>query len=394
MRNESIGRSDGLLWTRPFTLAVAGTTATFVGFYFLLPTLPPYALELGASKTEAGWLVTLFTLPAVIARTLTGPALDRGERKRMLVLGLLLIALATAAYGAVATLPALFVLRATHGVGWGLATTAFGSLVADLAPPPRRGEALGYWGMAPTAAMAVGPLAGQWLHLVSGYAAVFVGSALLALVSLGVVLPIADVAASEVARPRRVLAFPREARLPATTQFLSSLAYGGLIAFLPIEMAARGEGTGAYFTVYALAILLARPVAGRLSDRLGRAAVVHPALALAATGTVLLGFAPRPAAVLLAAVLYGAGVGSSFPALMAFTVDRSPVATRGAALAAFFTAFDLAMALGAALLGPVYESFGFLAMNASAASAIVLAEVLFVGLLLAEARGERRRQPG
>lgn len=392
MTREPTGRPGVHLWTRPFTLAVAGTTAAFVGFYFLLPTLPPYALELGASKTQAGWLVTLFTLPAVLARTLTGPSLDRGGRKRMLVLGLLVIALATAAYGAVSTLPALFVLRATHGVGWGLATTAFGSLVADLAPPPRRGEALGYWGMAPTAALAVGPLAGQRLQAVSGDAAAFAGSAALALVSLAVVFPIADAAPSEVARPRRhVLAFPKEARLPATTQFLSSLAYGGLIAFLPVEMAARGGGTGAYFTVYALAILLARPVAGRLSDRWGRAAVVHPALALSATGTLLLGLAPQPAVVFFSAILYGAGVGSSFPALMAFTVDRSPVATRGAALAAFFTAFDLAMAFGAALLGPLYEEFGFLAMNASAASAIVLAELLFLGLLLAEARRDRDR---
>lgn len=380
------GSEDASIWTRPFTLAVAATTATFVGFYLLLPILPPYALDLGASKVEAGWLVTLFTLPAVIARTVTGPYLDRGGRKRMLVAGLLLIGLATAAYGGIETLPVLLLVRVGHGMGWGLATTAFGSLVSDLAPPSRRGEALGYWGMAPTAAMAVGPLAGQWLYTVSGYPGVFGSSALLALLSLGIVLSIAHVAPSVIVHARSLLVFPKEARLPAATQFLSSLAYGGLIAFLPVELAARGGGSGVYFTVYALAILVARPFAGRLSDRFGRASVIHPALVLSAAGTALLGLASSPAALLLSAALYGTGVGSSFPALMAFTVDRAPVASRGAALASFFTAFDLAMAAGAALLGPIYERFGFLSMNLGAASGILLAELLFVSLLLAEAR--------
>ncbi len=382
---------DEAIWTRPFTLALLATTSTFVGLFFLLPTLPPYALDLGASKAQAGWLVTLFTVPAVLARTLTGSYLDRGGRKRMLVSGLLLIALATTAYGLAPTLSLLFALRAAHGAGWGLATTAFGSLVTDLAPPHRRGEAIGYWGMAPTAAMGVGPLVGQWLQGAFGYAVLFSLSGLLALAAFAVVLFIADVPPSVPVGPRKLVSLPREARLPAATLFLSSFAYGTLVAFLPVEMAAHGGSTGGFFTIFALAILVARPVAGRLSDRWGRTVIVHPSLASAAAGTIVLGFAPSPVALAAAAVLYGIGVGSSFPALMAFTVDRTPIAMRGAALAAFFTAYDLAMAAGALLLGPVYEWLGFLVMNVAAASGIVVAQVLFVAVLVAEGRRKAMR---
>jgi predicted MFS family arabinose efflux permease len=61
---------------------------------------------------------------------------------------------------------------------------------------------------------------------------------------------------------------------------------------------------------------------------------------------------------------------------MALAVDRCPPEERAAGLALFFAAYDVAIASGSALLGPVYERAGFPAMNAVAAACIVASHVV------------------
>ena len=304
-------------------------------------------------------------------RLLSARAFDRGGRRPFALGGLALFAAATALLPLAASLWALLALRAVQGVGWGFATTAISSLVADLAPASRRGEAIGVWGLAPTVAMALGPAAGGALAHVGGTGAAFLGTAALFLAALGLMLPVVEPHRAPAAPSAGV--FPRGALLPCAVLFLSSLSYGAIVAFVPVELGSGPGRTGAYFTVYALSILLVRPLAGRLSDRHGRRAVIVPGLVGGAAGVALTGLARGPAGLATAAVLYGVGIsGLSFPALTAWTVDRSGEA-RGAAMAAFYGSYDLAIALGAVALGPVYERFGFAAVNLAGAAGILAA---------------------
>jgi MFS family permease len=308
----------------------------------------------------------------VATRLLSARALDRLGRRPFALGGLAVFAAATSLLPLAGSLATLLVLRAAQGVGWGLATTAISSLVADLAPAARRGEAIGIWGLAPTVAMALGPAAGGELARLGGSGAAFLGTALLFLVALGLMVPVGEPPHASRAPARGV--FPSGAALPCAVLFLSSLSYGAILAFVPVEL---GPGrTGAYFAVYALSILFVRPLAGRLSDRHGRRAVVVPGLLVGAAGVALTGLARGPASLAAAAVLYGVGIsGLSFPAITAWTVDRSGEA-RGAAMAAFYGSYDLAIALGAFALGPVYERLGFVAVNLAGAAGIVAAAVL------------------
>jgi len=246
--------------------------------------------------------------------------------------------------------------------------------VADLAPAARRGEAIGIWGLAPTVAMAVGPLAGGVLARVGGAAAAFLGTSLLFVAALLLLVPVKEPRRAPLPHGRSV--FPRGAFLPCAVLFLSSLSYGAIIAFVPVQLGSGPGGTGAWFAVYAVSILLVRPFAGRLSDRRGRRAVVVPGLLVGAAGVALTGLARGPLALAAAAALYGIGIaGLSFPALVAWTVDRSGEA-RGAAMAAFYGSYDLAIALGAAALGPVYDRFDFAALNLAGAAGILAAAAL------------------
>src|SRR5512141_2040903 len=180
------------LWTRSFTLAILGTFLIFFGFYFLIPSLPPYAASLGASKEEIGLVVGIYSIAAVIVRLTTGGWLDRSGRRVFLFAGLALYSLAAAGYGFAHSLGELIVLRIVHGAGWAWVTTAFGVLAADLAPVSRRGEGIGWWGLGPPLSMATGPLVASIALDRTSYKFLFLGTAALGIATAILVAGIRD----------------------------------------------------------------------------------------------------------------------------------------------------------------------------------------------------------
>lgn len=63
-------------------------------------------------------------------------------------------------YNLASTIVLLAVLRVIHGVTWAVSTTAVGTAITDIIPDSRRGEGMGWYGMAMTIAMAIGPMIG------------------------------------------------------------------------------------------------------------------------------------------------------------------------------------------------------------------------------------------
>lgn len=372
------------LWTRSFTLAILGTFLIFFGFYFLIPSLPPYAASLGASKEEIGLVVGIYSIAAVIVRLTTGGWLDRRGRRAFLFAGLVLYSVAAAGYGFAHSLTGLIVLRIVHGAGWAWVTTAFGTLAADLAPVSRRGEGIGWWGLGPPLAMATGPLVASFALERTSYKVLFLGTAAVGIATTILVAGIRDPQKRSAATesPVAVLA---SVRMLSVVLLLSSLSYGAIIAFVPVELLSHPGEAGAFFTIYAVTILLTRPVFGRVSDSAGRRAVIYPGLVLSATGTFLLGF-DHEWCVLGAAAAYGVGTAASFPGLMALFADVTPAESRGAAMAVFFGVYDVAIASGAAVLGIVYQRYGFFALNATGAAAIAVS----IGLLAMSGDDGRR----
>lgn len=374
------------LWTVPFTLAILATLSVFTGFYFMIPAIPSYASNLGASESMVGVIVGIYSAAAIVVRLLTGSRIDSMGRKRCLVAGLTIYVIAAAAYGSVESLGMLLTLRIIHGAGWAWITTTIASLVSDVVPARRRGEAIGYWGLAPTIAMAVGPLTGGLLLDRFGAERTFLATAAFAAVALVMVFGIHDPRHASGAHVAQI--FPRGALLPAITLFLSSLSYGALIAFLPIHLVRSRGMAGMFFAIYAGAILFSRPFAGRLGDRFGRSAIIIPGLVLSAAGIFVVGYASTIPMLTIAALLYGVGAsGLSFPGLMALTIDRSGSASRSYAMALFFIAYDLAIAMGAAAMGPIYQRGGFAAVNIVTGIAIVIS----IAVYAAATFGEKRR---
>src|SRR5581483_2835778 len=112
-----------------------------------------------------------------------------------------------------------------------------------------------------------------------------------------------------------------------------TIPYGTVVSFLPLVAIERSiPSVGAYFTVYAVALIAARSCSGRIADRFGRATVIVPGLLAAAVGIWVIGVAYGLPLLLVGSALYGFGFGSAQPALYALTIDRVAPEARGLAM--------------------------------------------------------------
>jgi MFS family permease len=349
------------LFTRNFVLTSLSTFTLFTSFYFLLITLPIYIEKIGGSESEIGLILGVFTISAVLLRPFIGKEVDRRGRKIILVTGIVIFLISMLLYDYTKNVTSLLLLRVLHGIGWGAATTAATTLIADIAPSKRRGEAMGIFGMASNVAMAIGPALSMILLQKYDFPILFSISAGISLLSLLLVLPISE---TMVVHPRTPL-FSSEALFPSALMFMISLTYGSIVSFLSLFAQKQGiSNPGIFFTVFAVTLILVRALAGKLSDIKGRKFVIIPGMVLIAAGLGVLSTASALDSFLVAALLYGIGFGLVHPSLMALLVDMVGDEGRGAAMGTFTAAFDLGIGAGSILLGLVLQYFDFQVMYA------------------------------
>lgn len=364
------------LWTRSFTQLTLVSFFLFAGFYMLLPALPLYIQELTGSDAMVGLAGGLFTLFAVVFRPLVGGLLDRHGRRRFILWGLALFAAVTYLYGVAAGIIALLALRVVQGVSWAFSTTAVIAAITDVIPAQRRAEGMGWYGMAMTLAMAVGPMISIWVVEQVEFGGLFLISAALPLVAL--LLAATTPTPFQPKTNGRKLELFEPAILPlAVTVIFLSVGYGATLNFLPLYTESLDVNAGMFFLVYSLALLLVRPVAGRLADRFGEAAVISPGLLVTAAALFVLSTAKGPGSIVISAVLYGIGFGSAQPALQAATIRLVGPERTGVANASFLTAFDLGIAVGSMALGWVAESLGYRSLFMLSAGSVIVALLLF-----------------
>lgn len=364
------------LFTRNFVLTTLSTFTLFTSFYFLLVTLPLYILELKGTESEIGLIIGVFTISAVLLRPHLGREVDRRGRKTILIAGLLAFLFAMLLYNYTTSVASLLLLRVFHGIGWGAATTAAITLIADISPIRRRGEAMGIYGMAANVAMAIAPVL-SWVLLQSyNYPTLFGVGAAIALVSLLMVLPVSE---TFVVHPKTPL-FSKEAFFPSVLMFTVTVTYGSIVSFLPLFTEKQGimVNPGIFFTAFAITIIFVRVLAGKLSDIKGRRFVIVPGMILITLGLWVLSAADSLGTLLLAALLYGLGFGMVHPTLMALLVDLVSERGRGAAMGTFTAAFDLGIGAGSILLGVVLQLAGFTVMYLLGGVIVLVGMVWFI----------------
>jgi MFS family permease len=155
-------RARGTLGTVGAPLAVLASIAFIaqIGIAVMLPLLPLYAVQLGASPFVLGLLTSAFAVTNGLSQLSAGLFLDRWGSRRFISGGLGLYAAANALIATATNALFLVVWRAVSGIGGGVLIIAERVYVAEVTPQPRRAFANGILSAAASAGMVAGPAVG------------------------------------------------------------------------------------------------------------------------------------------------------------------------------------------------------------------------------------------
>ena len=369
---------------REVALLFGALGAFFLSISMLVPTVPLYIVELGGSPVEVGLVAGGFSLGVLAARPFVGRAVDTRGRRPLLIAGSLIAAAAAPLY-ALPVIGLLVIVRLLHGAGLSAFTTASTTLAADYAPPGRSTEILGWLSTAGILAFAMGPVVGLEVSRRFGWTALFlvVGLCSLAAAACGALLPRPDREGRVTgAIDYRAAILRREVLVPTGVNLLTVAAHGAAFTFLPLLLEARLEfNFGFFFLVYSGASVVVRIFAGRISRSVGDGPMVWGGLAVYAAGLACLPFVQGGGTMSIAASLMGIGFGAYQPAVYGLVANAATERTRGAVFSVLLGAFDVGMAAGGLLGGPIVSGFGIPVLLGGLTVVPLAAAAIFVAAL-------------
>jgi predicted MFS family arabinose efflux permease len=282
---------------RRLLIFVCAVVLLDTAFYAVVaPLLPQLSAELGLTKAQAGVLTGAYAAGTLAGALPMGLLASRIGPRRVLLLGLGLLAGSSVTFGLVREIVVLDLARFAQGVGGACSWAGAMAWLLQTAPASRRGELIGTAVGSAIAGALLGPVLGA-VASVAGQAVTFVCVAALA-VGLGlfalraVAPPRGEV--QTLGDVRRALGSPL-VRLAAWLVVLPALSASALSVLVPLRLAELGLiqlAIAGAFLVAAGAEAAVSPVVGRLSDRRGRLLPIAIGLAAAA---VLLAVLPWPA---------------------------------------------------------------------------------------------------
>ncbi|MBR8828900.1 MAG: MFS transporter [Gomphosphaeria aponina SAG 52.96 = DSM 107014] len=355
----------------------------------LLPTLPAYIQDLGATKQQVGLVMGCFAIGLLLSRTWLGWLADHHSRKIVVLIGTVVVGIAPLGYLLADSLPVLMGLRAFHGISIAAFTTGYSALVIDLSPVKQRGELIGYMSLVVPIGMALGPAVGGFLQAEAGYTVLFIVSAICGFMALILASLVKEktrkktLNLTDIPEPTRTfwqLMGNHALQVPALVLFLIGLLFGNLVTFLPlyVEDIQVELNVGLFYTAAAIASFSVRVFAGRASDTIGRGLLITGSLVCYIIAMILLAYAHTPRDFLLAALIEGTGGGILIPMILVLMSDRSYANERGKVSSICIGGFDLGIALAGPILGFLAEMFSYRGIFSLTAGFATLALLIFL----------------
>lgn len=331
-------------------------------FYLLMPTLPFYLISVWhLDKGMAGLVLASYVIASISSRPFSGYLVDRFSRKNLYIISFIFFVILFGGYIIAGSLILFIIFRILHGVIWGTLTTASNTLVLDITPSSRRGEAIGIFGLSSNIAMAIGPMTGLILYESLPFNYIFYTAAITGVI--GVLLALPMKVPERLKSIREPLSFDRFVLLKGIPSginlILITVSYGMIFSFSAMYGKENNiPNPGAFFIIMAFGIMFSRMIGGKLVDRGRLNEVSVSAMILLTIGMLILASFHHPYAFFSSAFVVGVGFGLLFPALQTLMVNLSSHKQRGTAISTFFTAFDLGVGLGMFLGGKIAEMMG------------------------------------
>jgi MFS family permease len=366
------------LLTRQFVTVTAAGALYFLSLGTVLPVLPPFVeKELGGDTLAVGVAVGAFAVGAVLLRPYAGRLGDRYGRRMLVICGALTVSVSAVLYLAADNLGFLVGARVLGGLGEAAFFVGAGTMIADLAPEQRRGEAISYWSVAVYSGLAFGPVIGEAVLDATDYQTVWITAALLALAA-GLLATATretltpDARAQNLARMRRPRPsgdggpaigrgrswegrpplLNRAAIAPGFVLFLGLCGLAGFTELVPLYADDVGWSDSRFiFLLYGCLILVVRIAGARIPDVLGSRKAGTLALIGGASGLGIMAAWPSVTGLILGTIVFAAGMSLMYPAMLTLALVGVGDADRGSVVGTVSTFFDLSQGLGALILG-------------------------------------------
>src|SRR5215208_1896358 len=319
-----------------------------VGLTMIVPLLPFYATELGASATVVGLLVSAFSVAQLAVAPVWGSFSDRYGRRPAILAGLLLTGSAYVIFAFAGSVLVLLLSRLVQGAGGGTIGVVQ-AYVADASPPEQRTKSLGWLSAVTSLGAVAGPAFGSVMIGVGGRAAPGLAAAALALLVAGFaarflveshqLLMSGSHAIRSATSPRqaigRVLSHWHEPASRLIWIYTIGIgAFYGTIQVVPLLLMNRlgvTEQNIGYFIMYlgGMGVVVRSLLLGRMLDLLGEARLSRLGLVLLAAGLGCTGLAAHGGMVLLGFTLMPLGTAFLFPCVTGLLCRVVPGSERG-----------------------------------------------------------------
>jgi len=367
---------------RTYLLALGAFTVGTSG-YIVSGVLPAVSGQLDVSISTAGQLGTAFAIAYAIASPPLAALTGRWERRKVLVVALLVSAVGNALAVVAPTFETLLATRIIAALGAAVYTPAATAVATVLNPPERRGRAVAMVFGGLTFALIIGVPAGNLLSEPLGYHGVFAlvaGVSLLGAVAVRLGVPTVDAPPAVGLRERFAVAADRRVLLMLGVTVLGVLsamsAFTYIAPFLSATAGAHGTTVSFLLLGYGIGATVGNALGGRATDRFGSMLPMSVSLGAAVVLLATLPFTAVnvPAAAVMM-VVWGMFTWSFNPPGQNFLIGLSPT-NSGLVLSLNASAIYLGFGLSGVFGGLMINLVGIRALPPLAAVAAVGALVL------------------
>ena len=380
----TVRKSHSSIWSLPFVIMMSVNLFNSAGQYMIGAALPKYANHLGASPVLVGLVSSVFSIAALLIRPVTGSALDYFKKKTLLCISLSLTALMYFTCAISSDVKLLIAARFVDGIGASVKVPLCLALATEFLPEDKVGSGIGVYSLAQAIASALGPGISLGMIELWGYRPSLLFIVFIALITLGLMLTLKGEHYIRPAEPFRIRLsniYAPEAVFPAIIILTLAMPYSATMAYLPI----MGElyhitDIGIYYTVYSIALFIARPLCGKLLDKVKFTRIIIPSLASYALAMLLMSRSTTLAGFLISAIFAALGYGVAHPCLQSLCMKWVSKEKRGAGGNTYYIGVDIGHFTGALLTGQLVTGLMTANTEASAYSKAFAFQVIPIGI--------------
>lgn len=306
-----------------------------VGFGIIIPVLPFLAENVGATPTQLGWLMSIYSILQLIFAPIWGKISDKIGRKPVMAIGIFGLAFSFFVMAISNSLFMLFVARVIGGVLSSANIPTAMAYVADITTPAERSRGMGIVGAATGMGFVFGPAIGGIFSKTSIHLPFFIAGACSLITAILVIVVLKESLTKEkrkIAASKPRVSFLAELKTPTTwlfiMQLMVSLSMAGLEAmyayFVNDKLGYSSVQLGYIFMIMGVGSAIVQGgLVGRMTKKIGEGKVIQLGIVVSAIGFILVIFSVNFVTAALFLTIFGMGNSFIRPAMNALVTKTS-----------------------------------------------------------------------